>query len=343
MIDNNIEVTSSADSFIQIKKQDQNADRQMTVNLVSACMKGILQSIPPSFCYKKDADAGVIPTGCPDNFFRYGALCYENCVSNYRFVLGTCWEDCPGGYSDHGLTCFKWNWFKSRTIWKGSYIPKPLTNFDDRVPCPNEMYKSGALCYRDCNKAGLINCGIGACATSTEACISGIGIMTLNFALSLAQTITLVVSLGSSSVATPAFAAAKSAFSNFSKSAMKSALSQLAKSFTRQAVKDRIVASGKHIAKSILNKVPENMVEVTCNSVASDVIKSATKTVPNELSLSSLDPTGISSVVSNCGNITTENSKLMCAQAVLTSISAVDVTGLTGMAAALIQPICPWV
>ena len=32
----------------------------------SACLKGALASIPPSFCYKQNADFGVIPTDCPE-------------------------------------------------------------------------------------------------------------------------------------------------------------------------------------------------------------------------------------------------------------------------------------
>ncbi len=58
------------------------------------------------------------------------------------------------------------NWIKDKIekaidVLTSSYIPKYLTNFDSRIPCDNGDYKSGALCYRDCKKASMINCGIG--------------------------------------------------------------------------------------------------------------------------------------------------------------------------------------
>lgn len=40
------------------------------------CYKGFLESIPPTFCYKKNGDAGKIPTDCPDGYFRSLAMCY---------------------------------------------------------------------------------------------------------------------------------------------------------------------------------------------------------------------------------------------------------------------------
>jgi len=39
-------------------------------------LKGILGNIPPSFCYKRGADAGVIPNKCPSGWDRKLALCY---------------------------------------------------------------------------------------------------------------------------------------------------------------------------------------------------------------------------------------------------------------------------
>jgi hypothetical protein len=32
------------------------------------------------------------------------------------------------------------------------------------------MYKSGALCYRDCSVLGMYNCGIGACSGDKDSC-----------------------------------------------------------------------------------------------------------------------------------------------------------------------------
>ena len=45
-----------------------------------------------------------------------------------------------------------------------------MTNFDGRVPCPGDMYRSGAVCYRNCEIIGMENCGIGACTSNSNDC-----------------------------------------------------------------------------------------------------------------------------------------------------------------------------
>lgn len=84
------------------------------------CYKGFLERIPPTFCYKKNADFGKIPTDCPPNYFRSLAMCYENCKSGYYYWGGVCYENCKAGYANHPLSCFK-NIFDF--YFKGSYVP----------------------------------------------------------------------------------------------------------------------------------------------------------------------------------------------------------------------------
>ena len=314
----------------------------------SACLKGVMASIPPSFCMKKNGDAGKIPTGCPSGWFRSAALCYEKCKSGYNHVLGVCWQSsCPSGYADHGATCFKWNWFKSRTIWKHSYIPASMTNLDSRIPCPYEHYKSGALCYRNCNKAGLVNCGIGACAASGETCAMGITTMAVDFILSLTQAVSFVLTFGATSVAVAGFAAARTAFANTNKNIAKNALKNMYANMMRTIVKNRIKAAAKAYAKTVMSNIGQNaannVVTAVCNSVTDRVINDSAQGLPSTLSLESLEPTGIANAVKTCGSTSTENEQILCAKSVLGAVSTVDVTGLTGMAAALIQEVCPWV
>ena len=145
--------------------------------IITICTNSLLSSLPPAFCWKKGADAGIIPKNCPKGFIRKAALCEEKCRPNYRFIAGLCYQNCKSGYKDHGLTCYskfiKW-------YFKHSYIPKRLTNFDKRVTCPGKMYHSGALCYRDCNIIGLSNCGIGACAIDGKTCKDNVKDMVLS-------------------------------------------------------------------------------------------------------------------------------------------------------------------
>ena len=336
-------------SFIQLKQSgsSSSSSKNEAATYASACLQGALSAIPGSFCYKKGADAGTIPTGCPDGYFRSAALCYQNCRSGYTFVLGVCWEKCRSGYTDMGLTCFKWNWFKSKSYGKDSYMSSSITNFSDRIPCPTDMYKSGALCYRDCAKAGLVNCGIGACASSSESCGAGIGMMALEFALGAIQLVSLVVTFGASSGATGGFTAAKKAFSKISKTALKDTMKTVARIAAKSLVKERLkqaaITAAKNALKESIKIVSETVVSTVCEQVTNQILATANNSVPDSLDLASLDPTGIASAVEKCSGINTENDKLNCAKSVLNAVSTVDVTGLTAMAGALIQEICPWV
>jgi hypothetical protein len=73
-------------------------------SLAKKCLTTFMDEIPPEFCYKKRADFGVIPTGCPQGYFRFLALCYKYCEKGYDFLLGVCWNGCESGYTNHGMT-----------------------------------------------------------------------------------------------------------------------------------------------------------------------------------------------------------------------------------------------
>ena len=91
----------------------------------------------------------------------------------------SCWEDCAAGYTDIGIGCKITGGIKF--YFRKSYFPSILNNFDAKVKCPDRMYKSGALCYRDCESKGMVNCGIGACALTKEGCYSGVLKITVDF------------------------------------------------------------------------------------------------------------------------------------------------------------------
>jgi hypothetical protein len=224
--------------------------------LAGTCMKALMDSVPPSFCYKRGADAGVIPTGCPAGYFRSLALCYQYCGQNYRHVLGICWQDCPSGYADHGMSCFKnlFSWF-----FKHSYIPGSITNFSDRVPCPTGMYRSGALCYRNCENIGMFNCGIGACVSEPGVCGITIATMVIEVLQGLADAITTIVSLGTSSAAKSVL---KGGIQKAGKAAMKAALNSVKKAFTSKFVdillekaKKAVIEKAKDIIKSYVTEL----------------------------------------------------------------------------------------
>jgi hypothetical protein len=164
--------------------------------------------IPAAFCWKKGSDFGSIPTGCPSGFFRWGAMCYDECKKKHKFVSGLCVQTgCKSGYKSKGPLCVKKNnIFKTKV--KGVYAPKTLTNFSSRIPCPDGKYKSGALCYKDCSKYNMSNCGAGACALSSATCNTSIIGMTVDTAMGAAEFALFVGSFGTSSAAKPGTTAA---------------------------------------------------------------------------------------------------------------------------------------
>ncbi len=93
---------------------------------------------------------------------------------------------------------------------KSTFIPKSVTNFDPIAICPYKYYKFGALCYRDCSTLGMENCGIGACAISSDECKAGIVQIVTDFGMSFATFLANSVSMGRGSVT---FKTAKEAMS----------------------------------------------------------------------------------------------------------------------------------
>ncbi len=78
-------------------------------HMAQECIKAVMETMNPDFCWKKGGDAGKLPYGCPEGMFRSGALCFDNCRRNYQHVAGVCWD----GWS--------------------SYVPGSITNFSDRA------------------------------------------------------------------------------------------------------------------------------------------------------------------------------------------------------------------
>jgi len=195
-----------------VQKGDTNT--QTGAGVAKACTAGFFSVLPPSFAYKKYADWGR-SSFYASGYHRQGALYYKNCKSGYRNVLGVCWADCNGGYRDFGATCtrcywgtcgsgwFKFSCPKCHTYGKHSYGTHIITLFDYRVKCHggNGYYKFGALCYRNCGDQndGLINCGIGACAMSTESCVAGVLTMIAELLIGMATFVAFVASFGTSS------------------------------------------------------------------------------------------------------------------------------------------------
>lgn len=309
------------------------------------CIKAMTDSMPPGFCWKKGADAGVIPTGCPPGFFRSLALCYQYCAPGYTHILGICYKDCDAGYDNHGLSCYK---NIIRWYFKHAYIPESLTNFSDKVPCPGDMYRAGALCYRDCRIIGMENCGIGACIAEGASCSMQILQMVGQVLEGVGTGVTTVLSLGSSIPAkTSAKVAVKAAVKKLAKdavsAAVKAAKSALTGKFKKIVLKNAAKKAKDTLKDMLKDKFKETLITSICGKVWESL---ATKTItaPSVEDLGSkivdtIDVLGVGNVAKSCSD-TGADGGLGCGKAIVESLAAFDPSGLLTIAAAFMHPSC---
>ena len=316
--------------------------------IAETCLNSFMDSIPPTFCWKKGDDAGKIPSVCPHNWTRSLALCFQNCRSGYSLWGGICWEQCTGGRKNCGAVCGRgscwkfWNWRA-----KKSYIPQSITNFDSRVGCPEGEYKVGAMCYRDCGKVGLTNCGIGACAADTSSCIKGIINMAIDFLSSLATFIGFIATFGAGGAAIKAATSvAKKVGQTVKKFSgkIKQAMNTFKRINKNPKVKKGFISKVTAKAKKYLSKEFEGKAIATVGDICSQVgdqLMTKVEQPPQEgFNWESVDLTGISSTVGKCKGAKSDSGKMECAGAILDMIAKIDPTGLAGMAAAFMKPVC---
>jgi hypothetical protein len=228
---------------------------------------------------------------------------------------------------------------------KRSNIPASYTNFHEQAICPMGYYKFGALCYRNCDKIGHVNCGIGACAASTEECISGIISIVLEFLMSMIQFVSFVASFGTTSSATAAFTAAKNALKSMGKKAANGMkmLKKIARNptFRKKMIKESLKKARDSAKDFALEHVKNLALEKVCEGVYQGMFKQSEDYDGITVELKDFDPTGAAQAAEDCGqDMSDENNRIACASAILGVVSSVDPTGLVGMAAAFMKPLC---
>ena len=335
-------------SFIQTKKKtlklqnkaiDSKKLPKIIQQVVTLGMNSITRSIPYEFCWKQGGDAGVIPTDCPEGMFRSLALCYEYCKEGYTYVAGVCWGNC-GDATDIGALCV------GGGIWaKHTYMAGSLTNFSDQIPCPGDMYKGGALCYRNCKGIGMENCGIGACTRDATSCTSAIIGIVVDVIMGLFDLVTTIMSFG----ATTAIAPLKNKLKGLGKNAIKSSLKSIG-NYVKTVGKDFMTNKVKDFAKEHIKEyVIDQVKEVVSDAIISKIVEYVmTQHVTRDMSIfdadyfvNNLTPFNIGGAVNGCKTADkSSNDAIKCANGVLTSISSIDPTGLTSIAAAFMQPVC---
>ena len=297
-----------------------------------------MQAMPSNFCWKK-GDAGVIPKDCPEGFFRSAALCYKNCGDGFKFVGGVCWTVCKQGYTDIGALCSK----GIRVYAKKSFVPSSITNFDSKVPCPKNMYRSGALCYRDCGAIGMYNCGIGACAGDKDSCDQQILDVSFSVIGAASGSATSVFQIDTpDSVKQKATATIKSYFSSTARVTLKNAYSQL-KKILKTSLKESIITKAKNFLKTKnIPKSHETLVETGCKKFWDLTIEKINSDKDNQALLRNLGETvdifSNSKITVSCKNSSEGSSN--CQNAVSEKTSSFDSSGLLAFASAFMKIDC---
>jgi hypothetical protein len=327
-----------------LKNKDANDNFLTSADYISKCMKGLTEAMPPGFCWKKGGDAGMLPTGCPAGYFRSMALCYELCPDGWSHILGICYKNCESGFTDIGLMCWK---HLFDFYFKSSFIPKSLTNFAAEIPCPSGMYKSGALCYRDCANIGMDNCEIGSCIASGASCTEELlkiangvieGVDTALFTILTMGASTAPKAAAKATATTAVKAGTKSGLKAGFKS-MLNALKGPFKNFTLRKAKEK---AKEYFKEQLVGKITEVTVSTVCGTIynsiaAKEYTPPSDEEIGNKI-IESVDLLGIKDIVEGCTD--TSDGGANCAKSIVGSLSTFDPSGILSIAAAFIHPSC---
>lgn len=344
-------------SFISSIRIEQPRGKPVTAadvkGFASDCLSGLVGAMPPGFCWKKGGDFGTIPTDCPKGYFRSLALCYQECNPGFTHILGVCYQGCGAGYADHGLTCYK-SFFDF--YFKPSYVPRSLTNFSSEIPCPGNMYRFGAMCYRDCNLIGMQNCGQGACIAEGASCALKIAEMTAKVFEGVATGVASFVTMGASAPArsagkvaikaaikaikSEAIDAAKAAVKAALKGKLKDALIRRAKAKVIDLTKDKIAKESKDKAQAVAKSVAmQSMCETVWNNLAGKQLTAPDVDSLGSKVLDAFDTFGVQSVFKQCSDPESDGG-LGCAKSIMEGMSNFDPTGILTIASAFMYPEC---
>jgi hypothetical protein len=88
------------------RKESKRADASLDVNKLNAVANGPADE---KRCWLQSYGRGVGRplSQCPANTELGGAICYPHCNPGYSGVSFACWQNCPDGYRDDGVSCAK--------------------------------------------------------------------------------------------------------------------------------------------------------------------------------------------------------------------------------------------
>lgn len=214
--------------------------------------------------------------GCEKN----GALFYPKCKEGFKAVgCCVCSPVCPSGWTDIGVSCTK-----PATARGIGIIPdtcKGGKDFDAGLcygQCRDKFDGIGPVCWGQCTGATPYNCGAGCAANATE-CAEAITEQIVSVLDVIGTALSTVVTAGGAT-------AAKAAVTTAVKAGVKTAVDKAAKKGVSAATKAAAKKAIRDLAKDAGQTLTENQIE-----------ELAKASVGEDFDYTSLDPTGIASLV----------------------------------------------
>lgn len=211
------------------------------------------------------------------------------------------------------------------------------------------MYKFMGLCFRDCEQKKLVNCGTAACALSKEACYQGILKISVDFLVGAAKFVNFILDANNKTNLTQAQNELQAKIdeigTKFLNSSFLKVKQWIGDSKTKQFLLDVMVRlTTKVVSSKFSNFLNNSMINRICGRVRDEAANQIQNAETPDLNFKGISLNDVTDTIVECANVDlfndNPNDEIACIKKALNTASGVDVTGLSAMAAAFMNPVC---
>lgn len=212
------------------------------------------------------------------------------------------------------------------------------------------MYKFGALCYRDCAQKKLANCGSGACATDKGGCYEGILKITVNFLLGAGKFVDFILSHTQNDAnLQDATSQLQEIINKIGKKFLDKAYEHVKNWVGDDSMRDFMVSSMINFTTNFIGEkfsqyLNNSMITRICNKVHDEAVSQIINSSQADFSFGGVNLGDLKGTIAECLNVDLSNNdpndELLCIRKALQTAAGVDVTGISAMAAAFMNPVC---
>lgn len=211
------------------------------------------------------------------------------------------------------------------------------------------MYKFAGLCYRDCAQKKLANCGTAACSLTKESCYEGILKITVEFLAGAAKFVNFMLEATNGTNLAQAQNQLQERISHVSQKFLNNAFLRVRQwigdSRTKQFLVDLMVNfTTKFISAKFPKFLNNSMIARVCGKVRDEAADQISKVDTPDLKFKEISINDVTDTILECANVDVfngnPNDEIACVRKALTTVSGADVTGLSTIAAAFMNPVC---